>query len=95
MILHACQKHKISNMELITELEDQGWHIDRFGYAQKTTAGWFLDVPVQWRWKFQHHSIRVERQIKLNKNPEWLRIRSITYDGNIIKNKTIGYNNEN
>ena len=95
MKLHACQKHKIANMVLINELEDQGWHIDRWGYAQKTTYHGIQDEPTRWRWKFQHHSIRVEKQIKLNKNPEWLRIRSITYDGNIIKNKTIGYNNEN
>ena len=90
MKLHSCEKHKIANMVLINELEHQGWHIDKWGYAQKTVYIGIKDVPVRYRWKFQHHSIRLERRIKLfdtiredgtiaKHKPEWLRIRTLKY----------------
>ena len=74
MKLNACHKHKNSNLSLLLALEDQGWTIDIWGNAKRTTEEGKL-----WRWKFQHHTIRIETQIILNNRKSWLRKDTIKY----------------
>lgn len=62
-------------MTMLTELEDQGWTIDKWGNAKLTH-----DNGKVLRWKFQHHTIRVEVQVELNGRKEWLRLETIKYE---------------
>lgn len=61
-------------MTMLIELEDQGWSIDRWGNAKIE-----LEDGIR-RMKFQHHTIRIEKQIVLGNKKSWLRMKTVKYE---------------
>ena len=80
--LNACTKHQASNERILRGLVLQGYSVDRFGHAKKTTT----DGKI-YRYKFQHHTIRFEIQVNHaatsygKASKEWLRLKTLKYSG--------------